>query len=215
MSEFLFLFVNGYLLGLSVAAPIGPINVLCIQQSLTHGFRAGFAVAVGCASADASYAAVAAFGLTAISSVLVAQQQGLRLVGALVLAWLAYRAFSRGPAREGEAGQGSQSDAPGFRKSVATTYGLTITNPLTIVVFAALFAGVGIEELGTDGSAAKAGILVAGVFTGTISWMLLLAGISEFVRSRARDGFLKWANRAGGAILLAFAGWLLWQFLKG
>ena len=212
MNEFLFLLVNGYLLGLSVAAPIGPINVLCIQQSLNHGFRAGLAVAVGCAGADASYAAVAAFGLTAISSVLVAQQQGLRLVGAAVLAWLAYRALSRGPAT---AGEGDGGDSTGFKKSVVTAYGLTITNPMTIVIFAALFAGVGIEELGTGGSAAKAGTLVVGVFAGTLSWMLLLAGISEVVRSRARDAFLAWANRAGGAILLAFAGWLLWQFFRG
>jgi putative LysE/RhtB family amino acid efflux pump len=214
MSEFLFLFVNGYLLGLSVAAPIGPINVLCIQQSLNHGFRAGFAVAVGCAGADASYAAVAAFGLTAISSVLVAQQQGLRLVGAAVLLFLAWRAFSRGPARAGEAETGEGGPAK-FARAVVTSYGLTITNPLTIVIFAALFAGVGIAELDADGSAAKAGILVAGVFTGTISWMVLLAGISEFVRARARDGFLAWANRAGGAILLAFAGWLFWQYVGG
>ncbi len=214
MGEYLFLFVNGALLGLSVAAPIGPINVLCIQRSLNDGFRAGLAVAVGCAGADASYAAVAAFGLTAVSSGLVAQQQGLRLVGAAVLAWLAWRAFSRGPADAGASEDDPRAKA-GFGKNVVTAYGLTITNPMTIVIFAALFAGVGIEKLDIGDSALRAGILVAGVFTGTLGWMLMLASISELVRARAEAAFLAGANRVGGVILLAFAAWLLWQFFEG
>ena len=97
---------------------------------------------------------------------------------------------------------------------MVTAYGLTITNPMTIVIFAALFAGVGVTGMGIGESVGKAGILVAGVFAGTLSWMLLLAGISELVRSRARAAYLARANRAGGAILLAFAGWLLWQFVE-
>ncbi len=203
--------LKGMGLGLAVAAPIGPINVLCIQRTLTVGFRSGLATALGCASADATYAAVAAFGLSVVSSVLLDNQDLLRLAGGLMLLWLGARALLKGPARAA----GNSSGGGGARLADAlSSYALTIANPMTILTFVAILGGVGLKNL-AQSALPSALALVLGVFLGTMSWMLMIATVATLAKRRAGDGFLIWANRAGGAIILTFAAWLLVGLMVG
>lgn len=204
MESWLAVLVKGMGLGLAVAAPIGPINVLCIQRTLTIGFAAGLATALGAAAADASYAAVAAFGLSAVAGLLLDNQDILRLAGGLMLLGIGARAFVKGPAAAAAKPSGG-----GARLAEALgAYALAIANPLTILTFVAILGGVGLQNL-AESALPAALALVIGVFLGTMSWMIFIAALASLARRRAGDRFLLWANRLGGTIILAFAGWLL------
>ncbi|HVY71914.1 MAG TPA: LysE family transporter, partial [Verrucomicrobiae bacterium] len=124
------LFLRGFLIGLSIAAPVGPIGVLCIRRTLASGRLAGFITGMGAASADAIYGAVAGFGLTAITSLLVGQQFWFRLLGGIFLVYLGVKTFMSKPAR---------SSASSTNQSLAVMYVstlfLTLTNPATILSF--------------------------------------------------------------------------------
>ena len=210
MEAWLPVLLKGMGLGLAVAAPIGPINVLCIQRTLLVGFGSGLATALGAAAADASYAAVAAFGLSAVSGLLLDNQDLLRLAGGLLLLWLGARAFLKGPAAApANSSQGAARLADGL-----SAYGLTIANPLTILTFVAILGGVGLQNL-AESALPAALALVLGVFLGTMMWMIFIAALSSLARRRAGDRFLLWANRLGGTIILGFAAWLLVGLVVG
>ena len=204
MESWLAVLLKGMGLGLAVAAPIGPINVLCIQRTLLVGFGSGLATALGAAAADASYAAVAAFGLSAVSGLLLDNQDLLRLAGGLMLLGLGARAFLKGPAKApANPSRGAARLADGL-----SAYGLTIANPLTILTFVAILGGVGLQNLAASALPAALA-LVLGVFLGTMIWMIFIAALASLARRRAGDRFLLWANRLGGTIILGFAAWLL------
>ncbi len=203
------IFAGCHYIGLTLAAPIGPINVLCIQRTLTRGAPSGFATAFGCASADATYGAVAAFGMTLVSDFLMREQTIFRLIGAHFLTWLALKSLLRGPALARQT-----SSVSALIKDVVGTYGLTISNPLTIIIFAALFAGL--DPVNMSGNNLIGSVLLtSGVFAGTFGWMSLMIGLSLILRRKLGDKFLTWANRFSVLILLGFAGWLTWSALVG
>src|SRR6185312_8691316 len=131
------LFVRGAILGFSIAAPVGPIGVLCIRRTLAGGRLVGLLSGLGAATADACYGAIAAFGLTAVSSRLVGHQDALRIVGGLFLLYLGIRTFFAAPAQTAKSGQRRQ-----LLSNYLSTLGLTLTNPTTILSFVALFAGL-------------------------------------------------------------------------
>ena len=191
---------RGLVIGFSIAAPVGPIGVLCIRRTLSDGRAAGFVSGLGAATADALYGSVAGFGLTAISGVLVGGQAWLRLVGGLVLCYLGLRTLRSRPVEGG--GPGSAAlPARGLAGAYGTTLVLTLTNPMTIISFAAIFAGLGIAAARDYGSAA---LLVAGVFTGSALWWFVLSGIASSVRGRMRLGSLRWVNLTAGVIIASF-----------
>lgn len=194
----IFLLVKGLLIGLSIAAPVGPIGTLCIKRSLNHGMAAGLATGLGAATADGFYGAVAGFGLASISGFLMAQQTLLRLVGGLVLLWMGIQSF-----REHAVVEKTIKDGRGLLAAYATTVFLTLTNPSTIISFIAVFASVGLSE--TAGSYAKAASFVAAVFTGSAIWWVFLSGAVSLVRARVTPGAVKWINRGSGLILIGFA----------
>lgn len=197
--------IRGIVLGFSIAAPVGPIGVLCIRRTLAEGRAGGLVSGLGAATADAIYGAIAAFGLTVISNLLVGGQFGLRLAGGAFLLYLGARTFFAPPAdRAAEAG------GHGLLGAYASTFVLTLTNPLTILSFAAIFAGFG---LGTE----RAGLtpaptldwippatLVLGVFLGSALWWLLLSGGVSLLRDRFDARARRWVNRLSGAIIAAF-----------
>jgi len=189
--------LRGLVIGFSIAAPVGPIGVLCIRRTLAKGRLHGLASGLGAATADASFGAVAGFGLTAVSGLLVEQQGWLRLIGGVFLCALGARTFLARPASEA---------APAGRSGLLGAYlsalALTLTNPLTILSFAAIFAGLGIAEAGADYGAAL--ILVAGVFAGSAAWWLLLSGGVSLLRERFTPRRMRWVNRLSGAVLVAF-----------
>ena len=193
----IFILLKGLLIGLSIAAPVGPIGVLCIKRSLGHGMAAGLATGLGAATADGFYGAVAGFGLATISGFLMAQQTPLRLVGGVVLLWLGAASFRERPAKERQVKEGRSLLA-----DYATTVFLTLTNPSTIISFAAVFASVGLAE--TAGSYGKAASFVAAVFTGSALWWVVLSGAVSLARARVTPGAVRWINRASGLVLIGF-----------
>ncbi len=193
----LLLFLKGFLIGFSIAAPVGPIGVLCIRRTLAYGRRSGLASGLGAATADALYGGVAAFGLTLISHFLIQQQFWFLLVGGVFLLYLGARAFLSHP--DGDPPLTRRSDLTG---DFLSTVFLTLTNPLTILSFAAIFAGLGLGA--TGGTYIDAGVMVLGVFLGSALWWWILSfGVGAF-RDRFSLRGLRWVNRISGIIILGF-----------
>src|SRR6478672_7578602 len=190
-------FIRGMIFGLSVAAAVGPMGVLCIRRTLADGRLVGLISGLGTATADACYGAIAAFGLTFISTFLVDQQFWLRLIGGAFLCYLGVTTFRSRPAERPAALSGS-----GLRNAYVTTFLLTLTNPLTILTFAAIFAGIGAGEIkGAYGSAA---LLVLGVFLGSALWWLILSSGTGLLRTKLTLARLVWVNRLSGVVILVF-----------
>jgi threonine/homoserine/homoserine lactone efflux protein len=190
------LLLKGLAIGFSIAAPVGPIGVLCIRRSLAHGPAAGLAAGLGAATADALYGSIAAFGLTTLSSRLVANQAWLALIGGAFLCYLGVRTFFSRPAAEAASVRGD-----GLLATYASTLLLTLTNPATILSFVAVFAGFGIGA-GADYRAAAA--LVAGVFAGSALWWIVLSGSVGALRTRVGTSSMQLLNRVSGAVLFTF-----------
>jgi threonine/homoserine/homoserine lactone efflux protein len=191
------LFFRGLVIGFSIAAPVGPIGVLCIRRTLADGQIAGLVSGLGAATADAFYGCVAGFGLTFISSLLIDQQMWMRLFGGLFLLYLGIKTLLSRPAE-----QAAKTTGNGLLSAYASTFLLTVTNPLTILSFAAIFAGLGLTN--TTGGYASALILVLGVFLGSASWWLLLSGGVGLLRDKFNTQGMVWVNRISGLIIIAF-----------
>lgn len=190
-------FVRGLILGFSIAAPVGPIGVLCIRRTLTDGRRYAFVSGLGAATADALYGGIAGFGLTLISGLLLSHHLWLHVIGGLYLCYLGLKTFMSTPSES----TASRSPAS-LLGAYTSTFFLTITNPMTILSFLAIFAGFGLAS--TSGSYSTASILVLGVFLGSALWWLLLSGGVGLLRSRLNLRSLWWINKLSGAIILGF-----------
>ena len=190
-------FLRGLLIGFSIAAPVGPIGVLCIRRTLAEGRLAGFLSGMGAASADMVYGAVAAFGLTAIQNLLLSQSTWLSIVGGIFLLYLGIKTFFSKPAE-----QAAKSSRGGLFGAYLTTFFLTITNPITILSFIAIFAGLRLGE--TDGNYVSAALMVLGVFLGSAAWWLTLSTGVSFLREKFTPTLLAWVNRLAGVIIFAF-----------
>ena len=161
--ELLGTLVRGFIVGFSIAAVVGPISLLCVRKTLAHGHLAGFVCGMGAATADGLYGCVAAFSLTWVSDLLVDQQPWLHLAGGLFLIYLGARTFLEKPV---ETADSNTTPVPtGLARSYASTFALTAANPMTILSFAAIFAGLGLGE--TGGGYILASTLLAGVFAGS------------------------------------------------
>jgi threonine/homoserine/homoserine lactone efflux protein len=171
--------------------------VLCIRRTLAEGRATGFVSGLGAATADGIYGSVAAFGLTAVSGALIGQQIWLRLIGGVFLCYLGLRTFIARPAEQTVAAKGR-----GLLGAYASTLLLTLTNPMTILAFAAIFAGLGLAGASADYASAAA--LVAGVFAGSAVWWLILSTSAGRLRTRVTPGGLRWVNKISGAIILLF-----------
>jgi threonine/homoserine/homoserine lactone efflux protein len=190
------LFLEGVAIGFAVAAPVGPIGVLCIRRTLADGRASGFVSGLGAATADAAYGSVAALGLTFVTGLLVDAETWLRLFGGVFLVFLGVKTFlSRPSERPASAGKGN---LPG---AYASTFALTLANPSTILSFAAIFAGLGAGS--ADGSS-TALLLVPGVFLGSTLWWFVLSGATSLLRAKLPAGGLRWVNRLSGAVLAGF-----------
>jgi len=187
---------KGAIIGFSIAAPVGPIGVLCIRRSLADGQRVGLATGLGAATADAVYGCVAAFGLTAVSSFLVGQRFWLGILGGLFLCYLGVRTFISTPAE-----QTAEVRSTGLFPAYVATLFLTLANPMTILSFVAVFAGFG---LGASPDYFSASTLVAGVFIGSALWWLFLSSSVALFRSAISSSWMRIVNRLSGSIILAF-----------
>lgn len=191
------LFARMLVIGVVVAAPVGAMGVLCIQRVLAHGWRAGLATGAGIATADAGYAALAAFGVTAVSRWMVDYQAPLRIVGGLGLLWLGWRAVRTPPAQDAAVAVDSPRMLPLYTSAV----GLTLTNPMTIMAFAAIFAGAGLVTQAGTGSAL---VVTLGVALGSLAWWVALTTGVWAVRHAVSDKAMVVVNRVSGGVLVAF-----------
>jgi threonine/homoserine/homoserine lactone efflux protein len=189
--------LRGLIMGFSIAAPVGPIGVLCIRRTLAEGRCSGLISGLGAATADAIYGCIAGFGLTFISSILISQQGWLRVVGGAFLCYLGLKTFLSEPAEQVASARGN-----GLGGAYASTFFLTLTNPMTILSFAAIFAGLGVASSG--GNYIAAGVLVVGVFIGSALWWLILSGGVGVFRGKFNHQGLQWVNRISGAIITGF-----------
>jgi len=227
----LILLFKGLLIGVSIAAPVGPIGVLCIRRTLARGRASGFFSGLGAATADACYGSVAAFGLTFVSDLLVGQQFWFGLIGGIFLCYLGIKTLIDKPAsirgrekddpirltRSDEIGGNGEIATPtlnyqeskkvgdprGLLSDYFSTFVLTLTNPMTILSFAAIFAGLGIASSGGDSTNALS--LVLGVFLGSASWWLVLSSVANALRARFLNPTgLRWVNWISGAVITGF-----------
>lgn len=202
------LLLKGILLGFSIAAPVGPIGVLCIRRTLAKGFYSGLVSGFGAATADALYGTVAALGLSVVATFLLEQQFILRLGGGLFLLYLALTSFRSNPSPTAALGRDN-----GLRSAYVSTLLLTVANPMTILSFSAIFVGVGMENYGMLlGSPV---LLVIGVFIGSMSWWLFLCAMVNRLRQRFDSNRLKWINRLSGLILFGFGFYCLFSVFAG
>jgi len=190
-------FLKGIAIGFAMAVPVGPIGILCIRKTLTEGRLRGFVIGLGAATADLFYASVAAFGLTFISDILVSEKFWIRLVGGALLLFLGikiFRALPKDPKIRIENG--------GILRSYLTTVFLTLTNPLTIFAFLAVFAALGLDSELKYFSAA---VLVVGVFIGSCLWFLLLGSGTILFRNKLDIVGLRWVNKIAGILIIISA----------
>lgn len=188
--------LRAFVIGVLVAAPVGAMAVLTIQRTLLHGWRGGLPTGAGIATADAVYAGLAAFGVSAVSRVLTDYQAPLRIVGGAALLWLGWRALRSQPTavRESEGDQ-----APGVASMFASGVGLTLANPFTIMAFAAVFAGAGLV---VEPSPASAAVATVGVSLGSLAWWLVLVSIVMAIRRAVSARAVLVVNRIAGGLLM-------------
>jgi threonine/homoserine/homoserine lactone efflux protein len=201
-------FFRALALGVVVAAPVGAISMLLMQRTLLRGRSAGLATGAGIATADGLYASVAAFGLTAISDLLVGAQVWVRLAGGVALLVIGVRTvMNAGVSRAATATEGS------LLAEYASAVALTLANPQTIVTFAALFAGAGLAV--TGGGWAGAAATTLGIACGSMLWWLALVTALSLGRHMLTPKAVTWVSRVAGGAVAAFALWLLASTVAG
>jgi threonine/homoserine/homoserine lactone efflux protein len=190
-------FFKGFIIGFSIAAPVGPIGVLCIRRTLAEGRASGLVSGLGAATADGLYGCIAGFGLTFLSNLLIQHQGWIRVIGGLFLCTLGIRTLVASPAKES-----ASLKKGGLVGSYGSTFFLTLTNPMTILSFAAIFAGLGLGS--TGGDYLSSGVLVLGVFTGSALWWLMLSTMVGMFGKMLSPRGMRWVNRISGIIILGF-----------
>ena len=194
--------LKGMLVGIVIAVPVGPGGILCIRRTILDGRLAGLFSGLGAASADALFGIIAGFGLTVVSDTLFLYQDFLRLGAAAFLFYVGISSLMADPDRR----RRSDDDPEGLLGDFASTFVLTITNPVTILSFLAIFGAIGFT--GEQATLTHAGILVAGVWCGSFLWWIGLIAATGVLRLTFQRQHLVWINRGSGGILVA-AGVLL------
>jgi threonine/homoserine/homoserine lactone efflux protein len=196
--------LQGTVIGFSIAAPLGPVGILCIQRTLIKGKANGLTSGLGAASADTIYGAIAGFGLTFISNTIVAQQFWLRLLGGIFLCFLGTRTLISKPKQELNKLLGGS-----LKKDYISTFLFTLSNPMTILSFAAIFVGLG----AAIGNYSYAILFSAGIFSGSMVWWILLVSVTGVVLRKVDSKKLKIVNVASGLIIFGFGIYLLLSLL--
>ena len=187
--------LKGIILGISVAAPVGPIGVLCIKRSLTEGRKSGLVTGMGATVADTMYGAIAAFGLTFVTDFLVEQEFYVRIFGGLFLLFMGVRLFISKPPTDVVMEKGNM-----WHHFVSTIV-LTASNPATILFFIAAFAGLGLETGGKN--IALSGVIVLGVLIGSGIWWLSLSYFVSIFSYKIKLQKLTILNKISGSFIIA------------
>jgi threonine/homoserine/homoserine lactone efflux protein len=188
--------LKGMLVGMIIALPVGPVGVLCLHRTILDGRLAGFVSGLGAASADASFGIIAGFGLTVVSNLLLHYQDWLRVGGAIFLLYSGVSALRADPLQK----MRSTTDPETLLADYASAFVLTISNPITILVFLAVFTGIGFT--GDEVTLGRAAMLVLGVWVGSFLWWAAIAFAAGWLRLSFERSHLVWINRGSGGILL-------------
>jgi threonine/homoserine/homoserine lactone efflux protein len=188
--------IRGFALGLAIAASPGPIFFLCLRRTLVRGWLNGLFSGFGVATADGFYAAVGVFGVGAITTVLTGERRWLALAGGVLLVALGARIVLDRP----KTTESSTANGAGLAWAYLSTLGLTITNPATIISFAALAATLG---AGISGGYLRPALLVLGVLLGSATWWCLLAALAAGLRARITPRVVRGISTVSGAAIIA------------
>ncbi len=206
----LLLFLKGAFLGLALAAPVGPINLLCMKRSLEQGQRAGLITGLGAATADSFYGAVAAFGLTFISSWLEQHRAYLSVVGGIFFFLIGLSLFRKQVVKSV-----TEPRVMSARSAYFTSLFLTLSNPATVFSFLAAFAAVKLStHAGEDVKFSYAAVATAGVFAGSMLWWTFLSWISSRFRASLNAKAIRRINLCAGVLLLIFATYVFYSGLR-
>lgn len=197
MNDLARIILNGLIIGLSIAAPVGPIGILCIRRTLTQGKWAGFVSGLGAATADASYGALAALGISFVVNMLVSLQDWLKVIGGVFLIYLGFKTFFS--TANGSSEPRSSKDLAG---NFISTFLLTITNPMTILFFTAIFSSLNLDKLTTQSDSPL--FLIIGVFIGSTLWWLILSQTAGLIKVWQNNKILFWINRISGFIIFMY-----------
>ncbi len=203
MQELVLLFIKGIIVGFAIAAPVGAIGVLCIRRTLIGNYFLGISTGLGAGFADVCFAAIAAFGLASISDFIISHEFWLKLVGGTLLIWIGIQIFRACPIQERNNGVSDQSYVGAF----VSSFFLTLTNPVTILAFVAVFAAMGVDHL--DDSTEQPLALILGVAVGAFGWWLSLSTFIMLLRHKLSENILVWINKISGGVLVAFAAVIL------
>jgi threonine/homoserine/homoserine lactone efflux protein len=201
------LFVKGFVIGFIIAAPVGPINIMCVRRTIVHGRLAGLVSGCGAATADTVLGAIAIFGLAFLSEFLLGERFWLAIGGAAFLTALGIRSLTKPPPK-----LVSGRDPTSLLGDFTSTFVLTLSNPITILSFFGIFAAFGVhpdERIGPDDWAALIGVLV-----GSTAWWLTLIGLAGMFHGRFTVSGLVWANRITGIVMLIFAAAVLFEVAR-
>ena len=213
MADYQALFFKSFLIGFTAAATLGPIALVIIQRTLRHGRRVGLATGFGVALADGTYGLVGAVGLSALTQLLLEYRQVLAVAGGVLLVLMGIRAF-RSTIENPDIAEPSQTRAQGMLGAAASIFLLTLSNPVTIMFFSAVYAGLMLSETRlVSVTPAGSGLFAAGVVAGSFSWWVILVSFISAVRHRFRLHQLGWLNKASGLAIAGFGVWVLVQQL--
>ncbi len=190
-------FIQGIVIGLTLAVPVGPISLVCIRRAVADGRLRGIAAGLGVATADSLYAAVAVLGLTAVSGFIIARQFLFRTIAGLALVVIGIRVFLTVPLTNGE-----ECGAGSYSREYLSLLAITLANPMTILFFLVVLPGFGIVPGGTTPAASAE--FVIGIFCGSTAWWILLSGIVGSFRSRLGTGQIRAINRVAGIVIVLF-----------
>jgi threonine/homoserine/homoserine lactone efflux protein len=205
-------FVKGLIAGFLIAAPVGPINIMCVRRTIVHGRLVGIVSGLGAAAADTFFGAIAAFGLTFVHDFLMREKFWFGIGGAALLVIIGLRILIAKPPQEKKK-DAEEKDPASLLGDFTSTGFLTLTNPVTVLSFLAVFSAFGVQS--QERSLADSWMLLLGVFLGSSLWWLLLTTTVGLFRDRFNSEGLRWANRIAGVLILGFAAVVLWKGATG
>lgn len=205
-------FVKGLIAGFLIAAPVGPINIMCVRRTIVQGRLVGLVSGLGAAAADTFFGAIAAFGLTFIHDFLLREKFWFGIGGAALLVIIGLRILVANPPQEKKNDE-EEKDPASLLGDFTSTGFLTLTNPVTVLSFLAVFSAFGVQS--EERSLADSWTLLLGVFLGSSLWWMLLTMTVGLFRDKFNREGLRWANRIAGVMILAFAVVVLWKGATG
>lgn len=207
-------FFKGIMIGIAMAAPVGPLALLCIRRSLSRGLPAGAMTSLGIALADGFYALVAALGLSAFSTFVLAHREYLFIAGGIALIIIGIKGLKNPPVLQENPLHISQLKGRGLLTILLQTIVITLTNPMTIVSFLAAFSAFGFGGFQNTSDAIR---IAVGVCLGSLIWFLLLSSTVAYFRTRVTPTIYKFINTISGTLLIVYGALFLldaaWAFV--